>query len=543
MENADLSILIPSRNEMFLQRTIDDIFEHAEGNTEVIAVLDGWWTELKQHPRLTVIHFPSSIGQRAATNQAARVASGKYFMKVDAHCSFDQGFDVKMMADMRDNWTMVPTMKNLHAFDWICEEGHRRYQGPSGPCHECGKPTHMDIVWHAKPSPNSVSYRFDRTLHFQYWKEFEKRPEGKGDITPTLGLQGSCFMVTRENYWELDICDEAHGSWGQQGVEVALKTWLSGGQVMVNKKTWYAHMFRTQGGDFGFPYPLSGEEVEKARTYSRDLWLGEQRWPAAVHDLDWLLEKFAPVPDWHDESKPTPDLVNVRKGVIYYTDNELDPEIEKKCQEQLLRMDLPIVSASIKPIHFGKNVHVPGERGALQMFRQILAALEASDAEIVFFCEADVLYHPSHFEFTPPRNDVFYYNTNVWKYDLANSSAWRVDDCRQVSGIACYRDLALAHYKKRVELVTNNGFSLKMGYEPGTHSRPERVDDSTSERWESEFPNVDIRHDRNLSPTKRSPAEFRNPKFAEGWVEAEEVPGWGRLGAIIKASHDQGMPG
>ena len=34
----DLSILIPARNEIFLTRTIQDILEHVEGNTEVIVV-------------------------------------------------------------------------------------------------------------------------------------------------------------------------------------------------------------------------------------------------------------------------------------------------------------------------------------------------------------------------------------------------------------------------------------------------------------------------------------------------------------------------
>lgn len=49
-----------------------------------------------------------------------------------------------------------------------------------------------------------------------------------------------------------------YGSWGNQGIEVACKTWLSGGRVLVNHNTWYAHMFRTQGAEFGFPYPQSG---------------------------------------------------------------------------------------------------------------------------------------------------------------------------------------------------------------------------------------------------------------------------------------------
>ena len=33
----DLSILIPARSEMFLSRTIEDILQHIEADTEVIA--------------------------------------------------------------------------------------------------------------------------------------------------------------------------------------------------------------------------------------------------------------------------------------------------------------------------------------------------------------------------------------------------------------------------------------------------------------------------------------------------------------------------
>ena len=259
-ESIDLSILIPARNEEFLARTVEDILANIRANTEIIVVLDGEWADppIKQHDRLTVIHYPESIGQRAATNQAARLARGKYVMKVDAHCAFDEGFDVKMIEKMQDDYTMVAVMRNLHVFDWVCPDGHRRYQSPSGVCQECGKPTEKDIVWIAKTNPQSTSYCFDNTLHFQYFGEYKKRDnyvqqlEQEG-LTETMSLQGSCFMMTRDKYWELDICDESHGSWGQQGVEVACKTWLSGGRVVVNHNTWYAHMFRTQGGDFGFP--------------------------------------------------------------------------------------------------------------------------------------------------------------------------------------------------------------------------------------------------------------------------------------------------
>jgi hypothetical protein len=137
--------------------------------------------------------------------------------------------------------------------------------------------------------------RFDKALHFQYFAEYKKRQQG--DLVETMSILGACFMLSRERYFALDICDEKHGSWGQQGTEVACKTWLSGGRVIVDKRTWFAHLFRTQGGDFGFPYKQDDKQVQRAREYSRDLWLND-KWDKAIHPLSWLIEKFSPVPDW-----------------------------------------------------------------------------------------------------------------------------------------------------------------------------------------------------------------------------------------------------
>src|SRR3990167_4936958 len=217
----DLTVIIPARNEEFLNRTIQDVLEHSKANTEVIAVLDGYLPNppLKSDPRITIIYNPVSVGQRAAANQAAKLAKGKYVMKIDAHVAFDDGFDVKMLEAFKetgDDVTMIPVMRNLHCFDWVCSEGHRRYQSTSGACETCGKPTIKDIVWYPKPSPATHSFRFDKTMHFQYFSEYSKRPEvQKGillngqynlDLRESMSIQGSCFMITKEKYFELDIC-------------------------------------------------------------------------------------------------------------------------------------------------------------------------------------------------------------------------------------------------------------------------------------------------------------------------------------------------
>jgi hypothetical protein len=531
--------------------------------------LDGAWSEpgLTDAPNLTIVYFPESIGQRAATNQAARLSQAKYVMKIDAHCVVDEGFDVKMMEDMQDNYTMIPTLYNLHAFDWVCignnprsgnnferKEwfvsrkgcGHRIYQSPTPKkCPAC-KTGNMEreLIFLPRLNRKSTHYRFDSTMHFKYWGSLGDLPQSREDISESLSAQGSCFMLTREKYWELNICDERHSKsgWGQQGTEVACATWLSGGKLMISRKTWYSHLFRTQGGDFSFPYPLSGTDQEASKAYSRDLWFNNKH-EKQIYPLSWLLEKFWPIPDWTEEqlaevkkkgeefykTHPRPTTTNQisnkvvepTKGIIFYTDNLLKLKFAHKVQGQLKKIGLPITSASLKPMpHFGDNVHIPLERGLTAYFTQIITALERSKADIVYMCEHDVIYHPSHFDFIPDRKDLFYYNQNFWRIrpEVDNFAVhW---DANQVSGLVCYRELVLDWYKKKWASIQQNGFDRS--YEPGGRNSEEIV------VWKSQYPNIDIRHGGTLTKSKWSLADFRDKSTSAGWEEStlEKIPGW-----------------
>jgi hypothetical protein len=106
----DLSILIPARNEIFLQKTIENIIENIEADTEIIAILDGNWPAppVQDHKRVSLVYHNLSIGQRAATNEAAKLSKAKYIMKCDAHCAFGKGFDKILIKDMEKDMTVVP---------------------------------------------------------------------------------------------------------------------------------------------------------------------------------------------------------------------------------------------------------------------------------------------------------------------------------------------------------------------------------------------------------------------------------------------------
>jgi hypothetical protein len=553
MKQYDLSILIPALKEEFLVNTVADILKNKRGNTEVIVGLDGAWSEpgVPDHPDVRIVYVSKNQGQRGMTNILARLSAAKYVAKCDAHVAFDEGFDVKLMAAMQghDDYTIVPTMRNLHVFNWRCMDcGDETYQGPAPEgCKNCdvNTPDRFEkvIKWYAKPSPQSTAYRFtpDR-LQFKYFNALKR--DQKGDVVETMSLQGSFFMLTREKYWELNICDESWGGWGQQGTEVALKTWLSGGRVLCVRNTWYAHMFRTQSG-FAFPWGNPARQQEQARKKCMELFFKNQ-WDKQVRPLSWVLERFWGAlqkeqyqPDNGDRPWTKENLAELKKtegrfqqkptrfGIVYYTDNQLKLSIARKVQDQLRTiskdLDIPIVSASLKPMdNMGLNIHIKGERGVLSYFRQIVAALEASTAEYVFFCEADVLYHPSHFDFVPPTKEEFYYNLNVWRVRTRDGKtvSW---DANQVAELCCDRELALNFYRKKLAEVEAGKFDRS--YEPGGRDR------SMYENWRSEYPNIDIRHDNNLTASKWSPDDFRDKSTCVNWRETtiDKIPGWPNL--------------
>lgn len=212
--------------------------------------------------------------------------------------------------------------------------------------------------------------------------------------------------------------------------------------------------------------------------------------------------------------------MTVNKEIIYYTCNTHPPEIDLVCRENLLTVGLPIVSVSLnRRLDFGHlQITTQGERGALMLHQQIVAGLYYSDAEVVYLCENDVLYHPSHFEFTPPHRDVFYYNTHVYKRWVSDGHTVWTDDLQQISGLCGYRELLLEFFERRMREIEKHGDNRH--YEPG-----ERYGCKT-ENYMARSPNLDLRHGKNWTRSHRQAEEFRNRKYAKGFRVVMHVPYW-----------------
>lgn len=290
-----LSIVIPSRSDQFLQQTIDELFAKAEGEVEIIVALDGYWPNpmLVDDPRIVVLHqgmVHDNVGMRSGINAGVDIARGEYIMKIDEHCMVDKGFDTKLMADCEDNWVVIPRRYRLDAENWAVIED--------------GRPP-VDYMYLACPfvRPDDVLYG----LHGSIWSErYNKRKDIL--IDDTMSWQGSCWFMKRKYWQDLvgPLDDENYGTFTQEAQEIGNKVWLSGGRLVVNKKTWYAHYHKgKRGKGLGFSnnqYKIHQALTEKGRRYCVDFWLNN-KWDKRIHDFEWLLEKFWPVPTWPDDWK------------------------------------------------------------------------------------------------------------------------------------------------------------------------------------------------------------------------------------------------
>lgn len=244
-----VSILIPAYKEPYLQKTIDDLLAKAEGKIEIIVTLDGYWPDppLKDDKRVHVLHFGKSHGMRAAINGAAALAHGDYLMKCDAHCIFGQGFDRILLQDIQDNWVVIP----------------RRYQ--------------LDVEKWEVMSDRPIDYEkliIHKTRNKFHGEEWRTRAEQRKDILidETMSFQGSCWFMSRKHWDALGELDEQnYGRFVQEPTEIGMKTWASGGKIMVNKNTWYAHKHRK----FSRTHQVKEVEAEAGNAYALNLWKDE----------------------------------------------------------------------------------------------------------------------------------------------------------------------------------------------------------------------------------------------------------------------------
>ena len=195
-----------------------------------------------------------------------------------------------------------------------------------------------------------------------------------------------------------------------------------------------------------------------------------------------------------------------KKQIVYYTDSRLERNLDKSVRRQIIKASngIPIISVSQKPLDFGCNICVGLKpRSYLSLYQQLLIGLEAVDDDsIIYLCEHDVFYHPSHFDFIPPRTNKIYFNLNRYYSTINESYFVKSIGKRALSQCVSYKSPLISHVTEQVDVRINGIASPCIG---------------PFMNFESKFPNIDIRHGGNFSASNRFNNNDKMIWEIEGW--------------------------
>ena len=487
MVKGRVSVIIPGRAEPYFQQTVDSALERATGDVEVVAVVDGPEQDpplVSTDSRVKIIVLDKSIGQRAAYNLGVRESSGEFVMKIDAHAMMSPGYDEGLKAHCPEKAVVLPEMRRLNVH-----------------------------TWEFKPRGYTLYMHFGLDLYCHFWNDYRKRPEAQAEYPEVMTGQGSCWFTRREWNDYIGLLDERVGSWGNVGIEISLRTWLCGGEQIANKNVWQAHWFRKDEG--GFTYPITGRDVARAHAFTRDnYYFKDDAFEHQERPFHWLIDKFSPVPGWEAYAV---DHFTAPRAIVYYTDSKLEPALANQVRKRLRDMvgPIPIISVSQEPLAFGENINVGAKpREYRSMYEQLLVGLQACpEGSIVYCCEHDVFYHPSHFAFLPPEDDDVHgwFNTNRYYYSHEADTFLKARSKRALSHVVAKRDVLIRHCEDRLAR-----------WDAGEETRM----DMPYKNWASDRPNVDVRHGGNLTPDGDYKRAWKRGTAAED-VTVSNLPGWG----------------
>jgi GT2 family glycosyltransferase len=201
------------------------LLQKAEGDIEIICIMDGYWQAPVADPRVRTLHLGKNRGMRGAINAGIEISRGKYLLRADEHQIFGQGWDRILSETCKDNWIVTPRRYFLDPKKWEIMD--------------IPPVDYMKLVIVKDETGKAVKFSG------QEWKSrTRKRPHAM--IDETMAMQGSCWFMPR-SWWDKVIValDNRYGTHYGDSHEMVFKTWKADGKLMVNKNTWHAHKHRS----------------------------------------------------------------------------------------------------------------------------------------------------------------------------------------------------------------------------------------------------------------------------------------------------------
>ncbi|MFA5163825.1 MAG: hypothetical protein WC441_04910 [Patescibacteria group bacterium] len=266
----------------YLKKTVESIKDNAVGKIEVIVMCDDWHRNdppKYDYTLRTGIEWENEVNrfcmlnrdwviQRVATDKKGlrnslnfavkNLAKGKYIAKLDAHCAMTPEWDVRIKASCVGDVVAAPCIDRLDELTWQGNDADMSFATINGNMR-------MDYI----------------------------HPYSNIDAMPleceAICITGCCFMMERDYYLRLGGCDESLGVWGALSTEWSLKTWLTGGKILLRTDVVCSHLFREKT-----PFTIDKFKLENAFRRLCEQWVMKINNPLKqTRDASWLVTHFS----------------------------------------------------------------------------------------------------------------------------------------------------------------------------------------------------------------------------------------------------------
>lgn len=245
---AGLSVIITAHQEslVHLKKTIESIV--ATTNAEVlqdIVVVDDASSVVVTIAAMDlnaasvsvvrIVRNPTRQGVVRSKIIGAAAATGIVYMFMDAHMKPEVGWLSPILRLINTNYKRIvsPVLVNLNPDTWV-----------------------NDVT------ATSSKMLFDWNFDLQWVDDLN-------DEVPVMS--GGVFAVSKDWWENLGGYDQGFTEYGMENLEMSLRTWLCGGEIMLASESLIGHVFKEQ-----FPYTVSEEALAMNKLRAVELWVDEE---------------------------------------------------------------------------------------------------------------------------------------------------------------------------------------------------------------------------------------------------------------------------
>lgn len=300
-----VSVIIPARNERYLEPTIHDLLAKAAGDVEILPVLDGVMSDgqfqsVPVDPRVKPIYHREPAGMRPSINEAAVRATGQYLLKCDGHMIAEAGYDAALKEVCDPVTLVVPTRHSIDPETWTVRRRDYNYHFLTFPFTE----TQYGMGLHAV----TADWKLNKNINAE---------RAHIQVDDLLSFQGSCWMQRTKTFLDDGPLDHrAFGFYGESQETGLLRYWLRGRRCVIVKTTAISHLHKGRDytgadgrGHRGFFLSLKEKRGCEARITdicTRNQWPGQRRTFESVIEQFWPLlsrmkdPRYSWPSDWRD---------------------------------------------------------------------------------------------------------------------------------------------------------------------------------------------------------------------------------------------------